>query len=69
MTAKNIQATVKWIDLEMGFYGLVDQNGNKWLPINLPQRMQQNGLTVNVKVQVLHDAVTTNMWGTAVELL
>lgn len=59
--------TVKYIDLEGGFWGIVADDGKHYDPINLAKDYQQEGLRVVV------DAVVTNrigihMWGTIVEI-
>lgn len=65
-----IQATgtVRYVDLEGGFYGLVDEAGTKYDPDSLPERLREDGLSVRFQV-VEEDVMTTRMWGTPVKVL
>jgi uncharacterized protein YidB (DUF937 family) len=50
--------TINYINLEGGFYGLVADDGQKYLPKDLAQDLKVNGLRVSLY-----------MWGTPVEVL
>lgn len=65
-----IQATgtVRYVDLEGGFYGLVDEAGTKYDPRTLPERLRVDGLSVRFRV-VEEDVMTTRMWGSPVKVL
>lgn len=60
--------TVKYINLEGGFYGIITDNGKKIYPINLPNEYKTDGLRVKFKARILRN-VTTQMWGTPVEII
>lgn len=60
-------AEVKWIPLEGGFYGLVTEDGRRYLPLNLPEEYKQDGLTVWVRGKPT-DTATVQMWGTPIEI-
>ena len=40
------RGTVKYIDLEGGFYGIVDETGKEYLPLNLKDEFKVDGLKV-----------------------
>ncbi|MDD3069644.1 putative hemolysin [Methanoculleus horonobensis] len=61
-------ATVTYIDLEGGFYGLVTDDGRKFLPGNLPAEYRQDGLLVQFSADVQDDAAGIGMWGIPVEI-
>ncbi|BBL66991.1 putative hemolysin [Methanoculleus chikugoensis] len=61
-------ATVTYIDLEGGFYGLVTDDGRNYLPGNLPAEYRQDGLSVQFSADVQDDAAGIQMWGTPVEI-
>ncbi|HEC98103.1 MAG TPA: hypothetical protein ENI58_08150 [Nitrospirae bacterium] len=63
----NFSAVVKWIPLEGGFYGLVDKDGRRFLPINLAPEFRQDGLDVWVRGKPA-DVATIQMWGTPFEI-
>ncbi|HQD27180.1 MULTISPECIES: DUF333 domain-containing protein [Methanoculleus] len=61
-------ATVTYIDLEGGFYGLITDDGGKYLPTNLPEEYQVDGIRVAFSADVAKDAIGFHMWGTPVEI-
>jgi len=64
---KVLDCTVRYVDLEGGFYGLVCGD-EKYYPINLPEEYKQDGLRVVAVVKPVN-VVTAVMWGTPVEVL
>ena len=66
---KKITATVKYIDLEGGFYGLVTADGERYLPTNLAQEYQQDGTVLEFKVKPLTDVVSVQQWGSMIEMI
>ena len=65
---KVITATVTYIDLEGGFYGLVTQDGERYLPTNLAVEQQTDGTILTFKTKAVTDVMTIQQWGTLVEL-
>jgi len=61
--------TVRYTDLEGGFYGIVADDSTRYLPKELDAAFQQNGLRVRFRVQVRKGVVTMQMWGRPVRLL
>ncbi len=65
--------TVKYIDLEGGFYGIISDTmffGFKSLdPINLPVEFQEDGSRVKFKARILWNQVSIHMWGLIVKIL
>ena len=66
--SKTINATIVWIDLEGGFWGIVDENGNEWLPLNLPEQLKSNGKKARLIISECHEA-SMFMWGKPVRVL
>lgn len=64
-----IQATgtVRYQDLEGGFYGIVADDSTKYDPGTLPAGVQKDGLRVRFTARKV-DGFTTRMWGTRVEV-
>ncbi|HDD64933.1 MAG TPA: hypothetical protein ENF61_02335 [Firmicutes bacterium] len=62
------KGTVKYIPLEGGFYGIVTEEGEKYLPMNLPSEFKKDGLKVWFKGNLLKMA-TTQMWGKPIKIL
>lgn len=66
--AKTIDVTTQYIDLEGGFWGLVDHSGNQYEPENLPSELQKEGLKARIQVRV-SNAASMRMWGQVVRVL
>ncbi len=64
-----ITATVKYIDLEGGFYGIESDAGDSYLPINLADEFKEDGLRIVFKMRERTDIMTTRMWGKTVEIV
>ena len=61
--------TVRYIDLEGGFYGIIGDDGKKYLPIDLDQQYKTDGLKVRFRFKARRDVMTITMWGIPVEVL
>lgn len=64
-----VTGTVRHIDVEGGFYGLVDDDGTKWDPVNLPKDFRKDGVRVRVRAEELKNRVSTHMWGTLIRIV
>lgn len=60
--------TIRYIDLEGGFYGIETQDGERYNPLNLEDEFREDGLTVRFRGRVRDDVVTIQMWGTPIEV-
>lgn len=67
MKSKRITGTVKWQSLEMGFWSIIDEKGNEWLPVNMPEQLKKEGRKVTVTLREV-DVMSPFMWGTPVVL-
>jgi hypothetical protein len=61
-------ATVKYMEFEGGFWGLVTENGQKLLPMNLAKEFRQLGAVVKFQGQVKGDMMTIQQWGTPFQI-
>ena len=59
----SVQGTIRYFDLEGGFYGIVTNKGQKLLPLNLAKEYQQAGAIVEVKGELQQGMMTTQQWG------
>jgi len=64
-----VTGTVRYIDTEGGFYGIVTDDGKKLDPVNLPQEFQKDGLRLRAQVEPLKERVSIRMWGTPVRII
>jgi len=62
-------ATVRYQDLEGGFWGLIADDGQKYDPLELDEALQQDGLRVRFSARPDPDRMSTHMWGQIVELV
>ena len=59
----NITGHIRYQDLEGGFWGILGDDGSKYLPVDgLPESFKKEGLAVEVKVEIVHMTGTV-MWG------
>ncbi|MFK7845891.1 MAG: hypothetical protein AB8G77_11355 [Rhodothermales bacterium] len=63
-----IKATVKYIDLEGGFYGIETDAGDNYLAINLEEAYKVDGLRILFTMKPRTDIMSTKMWGKIVEI-
>ena len=64
-----VTGTIRYIDLEGGFYGIETDDGQKLDPVNLPEELQKDGLRIEARVEELRDRVSIRMWGTLVRIV
>lgn len=62
------KGTIKYIDLEGGFYGIVGDNGERYEVHNLSKEFQIDGLRVYFEAKIQTDVMCIHMWGTLIEL-
>jgi hypothetical protein len=65
----SFEGTVKYIDLEGGFYGIVTDDGKEYDPIALASGYQTDGLRVRVRALPVTDQVNTHQWGTLIKII
>jgi hypothetical protein len=61
--------TIRYVDIEGGFYEISADNGETYDPTNLPQEYAKDGLRVKFTAKYLKDAVGIHMSGKIVEIL
>jgi hypothetical protein len=65
----SITGTIKFIDIEGGFYGFIADSGERYLPVNLDEQYKFNNTNVRTEGKILENVMTTTMWGTPLEIL
>lgn len=63
------EGTVKFIDLEGGFFGIIADDGSKYKPVNLSERYQKDGLKVSFEGKFRTDLMGIYMWGKLIEII
>jgi len=64
-----MRGTIRYMDFEGGFYGIVADGGKRYDPINLPAGYRKDGLRVRFKVKEKKGMVGIHMWGKIVEIV
>jgi hypothetical protein len=57
-----IKGKVVYLSFEGGAYGIIDQHGKKYLPVNMPNQLKKDGAEVSCSIRPA-DVATTLMWG------
>jgi len=65
----HIEGTVKFIDLEGGFWGIVGSDGKNYEPVTLATKYQTDGQPVKVKAEMLNDQSSVHQWGTLIKII
>ena len=69
MKTKRIHGTVTFQHLGTGFWGIIDENGREWRPVNMPEQLKKAGKTVTVTIHEVDEGMSIFMWGTPVEIV
>lgn len=64
-----IKGKVVYQKLEGGFWGIVDEAGRQWRPVNMPEQLKMDGKEVEVKAEEAEEDMSIFMWGTPVRIL
>ncbi len=62
-----IKGKVVYLSFEGGAYGIIDDHGRKFLPLNMPNQLKKDGAEVICTVKQ-SDAETMIMWGEPVTI-
>ncbi len=65
---KYIIAKVVYNDFEGGFWGLVDKEGNEYLPTYMPRQLMLKGSWISCGI-IESDNMSMHMWGTPVNII
>ena len=65
---KTISGIVVYKNIGTGFWGIEGLDGEQWLPVNLPKKLEQEGKRVTLKVRIL-DGESMFMWGVMVKVM
>jgi len=63
-----ISGKIAYQDLGTGFWGIIGDDGQEWLPTNLPKSMEVEGKHVRLNARPV-DNMSMFMWGTMIEIV
>jgi len=69
MKAFEISATIVYVPLEGGFWGIEADNGTQWLPLDMPAGLKKAGLRAVLRLRERDDVMTLHLWGSPVRIL
>ena len=69
MKKKKITGEVVYQNLEMGFWGIVDDKGRQYRPVEMPEQLKHEGRQVTVTIEEADEEASIFMWGTPVKIL
>lgn len=61
--------TVRWLDLEGGFWGIVADDSTRYDPGALDERFQKDGLRVRFDARKAENQMSIRQWGTLVTIV
>lgn len=62
------KGTVRYIQVEGGFYGIEGDDGQKYDPVNLSKEFQKDGLRIAFSFNDKKDIMSVHMWGKIIEI-
>lgn len=69
MSKLTITGTIQKVAIGTGFWGIVDQNGNNYRPINMPAQLKHPGKTISITAQKVEVGASIFMWGIPIKIL
>jgi hypothetical protein len=61
--------TVVYLEFEGGFFGIISDDNEQYLPYELSEEYQEDGLRISFTVEPLEDQMSFHMWGTLVDIV
>ena len=68
MSKMKIKGKVVYQNIEGGFWGIEDDNGNQYRPVKMPPALQEKGKTVQVVAKEV-DEMGIFMWGVPIKIV
>lgn len=59
---------MQFVNLEGGFWGMTDGDGNQFMPINVHEQLKYEGKTFTITIEPL-DVMGMMMWGSPVKII
>lgn len=63
-----ISGKVVFENIGTGIWGVVDNDGNEWRPVDMPEEMKKEGIIVDLTVEDAEEDVSIFMWGKPVKI-
>ena len=63
-----LQGIITFQEIETGFWGLIDNDGNQWEIIDIPNQLKYPNKKVEIEAIEL-DIITSAMWGIPISII
>ncbi len=63
-----ISGTAQFQNIGPGFWGIIDDKGNEWRPVNMPEQLKYEGASITVYGREV-DEMSIFMWGKAIRIV
>ncbi len=65
---QTLKGQVLFQEFEGGFFGFIDENGNKYTPMGMEKKYLRHGLVIELSGRVLPDMITTTQFGQVIRV-
>lgn len=65
----NIAGKIHYHEIEGGFWGILSDDGKKYMPVNTPNQLKTEGAIIRVRARILRDYISNYMWGDTIEII
>ena len=62
-----ITGTASYQNIGIGFWGIIADDGQSYLPINMPEQLKREGAKVRCRASI-SNVETMHMWGTPINI-
>lgn len=69
MKTLRIKGKVNYQNIGTGFWGIIDNKGNEWRPIHMPDQLKEEGKQIEITAKKADEAMSIFMWGEAIEII
>ena len=69
MSKLTITGTVEKVAIGTGFWGIIDQNGNNYRPINMPAQLKYPRKKITIVAQKVEESASIFMWGIPINII
>lgn len=63
-----LKGQILFQEFEGGFFGFIDENGNKYTPIGMDKKYLRHGLVIELSGRILPDMITTTQFGESIKV-
>ena len=66
----SLTGNVTWVNLGGGFYGIMGDDGNLYIPTNLDKKFMKNEFQVDFTAEKINDKLgRSRLWGIPIEIM